>query len=138
VQYRMRQARGGAAIVEFAFVAPALFLLVLGLIIGGLGIFRYQEVAWLAREGARWASVRGYEYQQVTQQPAATAQDVYNNVILPESVALNPANITYSVTWTPDNRPKSTVTVTVNYQWIPEAFLGGVTLTSTSSQMMSY
>jgi Flp pilus assembly protein TadG len=130
--------RHGAALMEFAFVAPSLFLLVLGLTIGGLGIFRYQEVAWLAREGARYASVRGYEYEQVTQQPAATPQDVYNNVILPSAIALNPAQITYSVSWNPDNRQKSMVTVTVNYQWIPEGFLGGVTLSSTSSMMVSY
>jgi hypothetical protein len=42
------------------------------------------------------------------------------------------------VSWNPDNQQKSMVTVTVTYQWLPEAFLGGVTLSSTSSMMVSY
>src|SRR5213593_2814721 len=43
--------RRGASVLEFAIVAPVTFMLILGLIIGGLGVFRYQEVAQLAREG---------------------------------------------------------------------------------------
>ena len=31
-----------------------------------------------------------------------------------------------------------TVTVTLTYRWVPEAFLGGVTLSSTSVMPMSY
>jgi Flp pilus assembly protein TadG len=130
--------RTGATLVEFAVVSPVLFLLLLGLVIGGLGIFRYQEVAWLAREGARYASVRGYQYQQVTHQTAATSQDVYNNAILPNTIALDTTKLSSSVTWNPDNHQGSWVTVTVNYQWVPEAFLGGITLSSTSSMMVSY
>jgi hypothetical protein len=33
---------------------------------------------------------------------------------------------------------RNTVSVTVSYPWIPEAFLGGVALTSTSVMPMSY
>jgi hypothetical protein len=110
----------------------------MGLIIAGLGVFRYQQVASLAREAARYASVRGSKYQQVTGNPAATPQDIYNNVILPGSVALDPAQLSYNVTWNTDNRPGNTVTVQVTYQWIPEAFLGGITLGSSSTVTVSY
>jgi len=130
--------RRGATVVEFAFVAPVFLVLVAGLIIGAIGVFRYQEVASLAREGARWASVHGDRYQFATGNPAATPADVYNNAILPNAVALDPAQLSYSVTWTPDNRQWSTVSVTVTYQWLPEAFLGGVTLKSTSTVPVSY
>jgi hypothetical protein len=41
-------------------------LLIVGTIIEALGVFRYQEIAQLAREGARWASVDGATYQQET------------------------------------------------------------------------
>lgn len=132
------QRRRGASLVEFAFVAPVFFLLVIGLVVGGVGVFRYQQVASLAREGARYASVRGSKYQQVTGNPAATPADVYNNAILPGSVALDPAQLSSSVTWSPDNKQGSTVSVQVTYRWIPEAFLGGVTLGSTSTVSMSY
>jgi hypothetical protein len=113
-------------------------LFVIGLIVGGLGVFRYQQVASLAREGARYASVRGYKYQQVTGSPAATPADVYNDVLLPGAVALDQASLGYSVTWSPDNHQGSAVNVRVTYQWIPEAFLGGITLSSTSTAVVSY
>jgi Flp pilus assembly protein TadG len=135
---RNQPRRRGTHVVECAVVFPALFLLLLGLLIGGLGVFRYQEVASLAREGARYASVRGYKYQQVTGRAAATATDVYSNAIAPRAVILDPANLSYNVAWNPDNKQGSTVTVQVSYQWVPEAYLGGITLSSTSTMPMSY
>jgi Flp pilus assembly protein TadG len=124
--------------VECAVVFPVTFLLLLGLIIGGLGIFRYQQTAALAREGARWASVHGFQYQQTTRKPAATPEDVYNQAIRPKVVGMDTSRLSYTVTWEPDNKQGSYVRVTVTYQWVPEAFLGGITLSSTSRMMMSY
>jgi Flp pilus assembly protein TadG len=123
-----------------AIVSSVAFLLLLGLIIGGMGVFRYQEVAALAREASRWASVHGAQYHQDTGKTAATASDVYTNAIQPNLAALDPAKLSYSVTWNPDNQPfDSTVTVTVSYQWFPELYLvGPITLTSTSTTKMSY
>jgi Flp pilus assembly protein TadG len=139
------------AMVEFAVVAPVTFLLLLSLLIGGLGIFYYQQVAHLARDASRWASVHGTEYAKDTGKPPATAEDVYNQVIVPHAKGLNPSRLTYSVTWHTSNSPHhtvivngrpvekaNTVTVTVNFQWIPQAYLGGITLSSTSVTVMSY
>ena len=61
---QQRQPRRGVTLVECAIIYPLTLLLVLAIIIGGLGMFRYQEVASLAREGARYASVRGAKYAQ--------------------------------------------------------------------------
>jgi Flp pilus assembly protein TadG len=135
---RRLQRREGVTVLECAVVFPLLFLLIMGLIIAGVGVFRYQEVAALAREGARWVSVRGQSYQFFTGKTPATPQDVYDNVIKPKSVALDQSRLTYSVTWDPDNRQKATVTVRIDYQWVPEAFLGGITLSSTARTMVSY
>jgi Flp pilus assembly protein TadG len=145
------QRRRAATMVEFAVVCSLTLLILLGLLIGGLGIFRYQQVARLARDASRWASLHGTQYAQDTKNPAATAQDVYNQVISPKATALNLSHLTYSVTWNTSNSPyhmatvngqqikmANTVTVTINYQWIPEAFLGGKTLSSTSVSVMSY
>src|SRR5579884_3973984 len=112
-----RSRRRGAHTLECAIVFPVVFLLLLGLVVGGLGVFRYQEVASLAREGARYASVHGATYQSMTGKPAATAADVYNNAIAPRAVMLDPAKLQYNVTWNPNNRQDSTVTVQVTYQW---------------------
>jgi len=135
--------------VEFAVVGSVTFLILLGLVIGGLGVFRYQQISRLARDASRWASVHGTEYANDTRKPAATAQDVYNQVIAPNATGLDVNHLSYAATWNTSNSPyhttsvngqkvANTVTVTITYQWIPEAFLGGITLSSTSVSVMSY
>jgi Flp pilus assembly protein TadG len=54
--------RSGASVVESAIVLPIFFLFVLGMIVLALGVFRYQEMAHIARETARYASVHGAQY----------------------------------------------------------------------------
>jgi len=142
--------RRGTTAIEFGITCPIVFFIVFAVIVGGMGVFRYQEVAAMAREGARWASVRGGDYEKETGQPAATAADIYNNAILPGVVGLDPSRLSYSVTWNETNEPLrvdenvqtpvgNTVTVTVSYQWFPELYLvGPYTLTSTSTAQMIY
>jgi Flp pilus assembly protein TadG len=132
------QRRTGTTVVECAIIYPVFFLVVIGLIVGALGVFRYQQVASLAREAARYASVRGYKYSQVTGKPAATPQDVYDNVIKPKANTLDLSALTYEVTWNPDNVQESKVSVTVNYRWVPEAFFGGIDMSSTSTTIVAY
>ena len=145
-----RPRRRGFAAAESVVVLPTLIFLILATVVGGYGIFRYQQIAMLAREGARYASVHGGQYQQETGNAAATPQDVYNNAIVPFATSLDLTQLTYSVTWNTSNMPYSvsndyenptgnTVTVTVNYKWFPEVYLvGPITLSSTSTVPMSY
>jgi Flp pilus assembly protein TadG len=58
----VRQRRRASSALECAIVYPATFFFVLAIIIGGTGVFRYQEVAHLAREGARYAATHGGQY----------------------------------------------------------------------------
>src|SRR5262249_53012338 len=121
--------RRGALTVETAFVLPVALFLLLALVVGAMGIFRYQETAWAAREGARYAAVRGAQYtSEVPGATAATPQDVYSNAILPSLISIDPSQVTYSVTWNANNMPYTvttdptkpqgnTVTVTVTYTW---------------------
>ena len=94
--------RSAATIVECAIVYPVLFLFLLGLAIGGAGIFRYQEVAALAREAARYGSTHGAQYRSDAGEPVGTpsdwSTDIYNNAISPNIVALDPSSLSYSVT----------------------------------------
>jgi Flp pilus assembly protein TadG len=145
-----RRRRKGILAVEAGFTLPVLLFLLLATAVGGYGVFRYQQVAHLARAGARYASVHGAQYEQDTGNPAATAQDVYNNAILPNAVGLDASQLSYCVSWNAGNAPSqpggdyekattNTVTVTVSYQWLPELFLvGPVTLSSSSTVPMSY
>ena len=134
-----KRCRDGASAVEAAFVYPVAFLFILGLMVGGMGVFRYQQVAWLARQGSRWASVHGSQYATDTGHSAATATDVYNNAILPNAVSLDTSKLTYTVTPDPCGQPGTSVTVTVSYQWLPEVYLvGPLTLASTSTLTITY
>ena len=142
--------RRGATTVGLAITLPIVFFLILATIVGGLGIYRYQQVAALAREGARYASVHGGQYEEETGNPAATPQEIYDEAIAPRAVTIDPARLSYTVTWDQNNLPLyvdedvqeptgNTVTVTVNYQWFPEMYLvGPITLTSTSVSQMMY
>jgi Flp pilus assembly protein TadG len=150
----MRRApqRPGATVVECAFVYPVLFLLVLGMMVGAGGIFRYSQLASLAREGARYAVVHGGQYAQENNTTVPTPDDIFNNVIAPMAVGFDTTqmghSITYNTTYWPYHTTldsnnnvvpiQNTVTVTLTYQWVPEAFLGGVTLSATSVMPMSY
>ena len=164
---RRPAARQGATVVEFAIVGPATFLILLGLVVGGLGVFRYQEVAHLAREATRYASTHAGDYQ-LEGIPAATgvasvsANSDIQAYLAGKTVALDPTKLTVNTSWSapasivPLNLPtyliidptippslqkveRNYVTVTVTYQWMPEVFLvGPINLTSTSKIAVSY
>jgi hypothetical protein len=121
-------------LAETAVVYSVALLLLIGMIIVGLGVFRYQQVSALAREGARWASVHGPTYQSEQQKRAPTVDDVYTNAISPKVVGLDPAKLHYTLSAT-----SNTVTVTLTYQWVLEGFFfSPVTLTSTSTMPITY
>lgn len=145
----MRQsgmARKGTTLVECAFVLPAIFIVLLALAIGVTGLMRYQEVATLAREGARYGSTHGYQFRKDTGQGVGTIddwrKDIKDNGITPKITTLDAASVTTTINWPdvvnqpgkPDNWPGSRVDVTVSYQWMPSMFvIGPINLTSTSS-----
>jgi Flp pilus assembly protein TadG len=150
MRHPIRHHRRGATTVEFAICCPIVFVLIFSTVVGALGVFRYQQTAELAREGARWASVHGADYEEDTGNAAATAVDVYENAIKPNATTLSLSKLTYQVTWNTSNMPfnasgsygtpvGNTVSVTVTYQWFPEIYLvGPISLTSTSTAQMIY
>ena len=149
MQLRPTARRPAAAAVEMAFLTPVFLMLVFGLAIGGLGIFRYNQVAHLAREGSRYACVRGTDYNRATGKPAATQDSVYQEAILPNAAALDQSRLSCTVTWDRSNAPRyvapdrtvsrNYVTVTVTYQWLPELPLfGAINLRATSTVPMCH
>jgi hypothetical protein len=146
--------RRGAVLAEGAFVLAVLFVLLFTLIVGGLGVFRYQQVASIAREAARYASVHGgqyrYEFGLSPGTPTDWTNDIYTNSITRTMVGLDPGRLRYAAAWTNnDNWPvhidpntgrvtSNAVSVRISYNWLPEVFFGGVTLTSTSVMPIAY
>lgn len=153
-------ARKGATVLECAVVYPVTFLLLLGLLIGGLGVFRYQEVAWLSREAARYAAVRGSDYQKETGNTPPTQQQIIDDVVKTMAAAMDKTKLTVTVFWIdgvgnkavpwdsstkaptgvgPNGTVSHRVRVTVTYQWMPEAFLvGPINLKSTCEIPMAF
>ncbi len=155
-----RNGRCGTLAVEAAIVLPVLVLLVFGLIVGGTGVFRYQQVAFAAREGARYACVRGADYQRQTMQTPPTTQQILQQAIMPFATGMDPAAVTVvvqwidngaNVAWAWDSATKevrsiassgqyvsNSVSVTVQYKYQPGLLWGSMTLQSTTVVPMSF
>ncbi len=123
--------------VESALVYSLTLMLVLGTIVVGLGIFRYQQVASLAREGSRWAAVHGPKYETEQNQPRIASQDVRNS-ILPKAMILNTSPTVLQCTLDPTQWNSGTASVKVTYVWTPEAFFAPITFSSTSVTPILY
>lgn len=127
--------RQGTTAVEMAIILPLVMLIGIGLCVTELAVFRYHQVAHLAHEGARWASVHGPGYSQFAKQPVATTQDIIDNVVKPRATGLDLSKLTTELEWDEDH---TSVKVTIRYQWTPEAFFAPGTFTCTSVALTSY
>lgn len=160
MRLRSRPERRAALTIESALVYPLLFTLLFGLIVGGLGIFRYQQVALLAREASRYARVHGSSWAKETKQTAPTTQQILQQVVLPLASGVDTSKLTIQIQWIDEKgnvqdwdasskaptgvtKTGSGVTnhvrVTLTYQWSPELFLvGPLSLQSVSEVAMAF
>src|SRR5438094_2476918 len=125
--------RRGITVLEVAITAPVAMFVVIGLMVGGLGTFRYQQVAALAREGASYASLHGPYYAKRTGQPMATSTDVMKNAILPVAAGLDTTALHCDLSYDTNS---NTATVRVTYDWLPESLLPAAKLSSTSGMLI--
>lgn len=152
--------RPGAVAVETAVVLPLLLFVLLGLIVGGTCVFRYEQVAGQSREAARWASVRGGDYEKDTDRTPPTRQEIFDRVIEPMRCGMDSTALSLRVQWVDkangevrewDDAPKdvrsitldgeyttNAVRVTVTYRWVDSGFFGPLTLQSASELPMAY
>ena len=141
--------RRAATLVEAGLAFSVMFLLTLGTVIFAMGIYYYQQVASLAREGARWASVHGAQYAADTGNAMATQSTIQSNAITPMAAGMDTSRLTTTVSWdyssevptlddSSGNVVTNYVTVTVSYSWNPPLYLNSMTLTSTSVMPMQY
>jgi Flp pilus assembly protein TadG len=153
--------RRGAVAVEAAVVYPVFVFVFLALVLGGVGVFRYQQVACQAREAARYASVRGGNWELETNQNSPTKQQILQQAVLPLTAGMDPTKISITVQWIDqstgtavdwDSAGKdvrsptasgtyitNTVRVTITYQWSPGLLeLAPANLTSTCEIPMSF
>ena len=121
--------------VESALVYSVLLMMVIGTMVMGLGIFRYQQIASLAREGSRWASVHGPTYQSENNAAAPTDADL-KAVILAKAVILDSGALTCDLDQT--QLAAGVASVSLTYTWTPEAYFSPIKMTSKSVMTVSY
>jgi Flp pilus assembly protein TadG len=85
--------RKATSMIEGAFALPVFLLVLLGTIVGGVAVFRHQQLSALSRAGARWASCHGATYQQDYGAPTG---DVHG-FIRSKLVGIDPATVTIRV-----------------------------------------
>ncbi len=106
---RRQKARSGTVLAEAALIYPVLFLLILGVILLGISVFRYQQVSHISREASRWASVHGATYAKENNTTAASPQDICDKAITPFASGMSTQGMTYT---TSTNTTAGTITYT--------------------------
>jgi|SoiMethySBSTD1v2_1073268.scaffolds.fasta_scaffold864457_2 Flp pilus assembly protein TadG len=134
---KQTERRSGSAVVEAAIVLPVALFLIYVIFSGALMVLVTDEVATASREGARFASVHGQQYQSTTKRPAATADDI-KAYVLNQGVTLDPSLMTVNVSWNASNRMWNYVTVEVRYQWEGSGPFAGREFVSRSTMLVSY
>lgn len=124
-----RRNRRGAAVVEFAIVAPVFFLLVFGMIEYGRMVMVQQVITNASREGARRAVLDG-----VTDADVSAA---VNSYLANATVSGATTTVTTTPPVPPDVADARTVTVTIPFSqvsWLPSPmFLGSTTLRASTT-----
>jgi Flp pilus assembly protein TadG len=118
--------------VEFALAAGLFLTIIVGIIEFGAAAWEKSNVASSAREGARYASVRGASSGRMV-----NATNVSDYVKSRSSIG---PSLTVTTTWDPtDERPGSVVTVTVS-KVIPRRgiFVPSQTTSSTSKMIVVF
>src|SRR5687767_3857600 len=126
---RLRNRRG-AVLVEFVLVSLILMFTIIGIIEFGRAVWTHNSIGHAAREGARWAIVRGNESGRVADTAAVRAH-VFTRV------GVRPLTVT--TVWSPNKNPGSTVTVTVQHSFravVP--IVPQITLSSRSRMVISF
>ena len=141
----------GSAVVETALSLSVLFCLVFGVMEMSLAFYSYNVISEAAREGTRYAVVRGSACSGFASACPATAANVQNYVRGLGFPGMVPAQTTVTTTWpdsgasctpssSPCNNPGNNVKVVVQYQIplsIPFASTLHLNMSSTSEMVIS-
>ena len=128
-----RERQRGAFLVEAALIVLPFLLLIFGIIEFGIVTRAHNFVSYAAREGTRYASVRGVE------SGVPTDADHVRDFVRGHAVGLDASNLSVTTTWLPDKKRGSSVRVQVSYSMPGVTGLilpGGIRLRSTSQTVI--
>ena len=129
----------GSTLVEFAVVLTVTFMFLFGIMDFARALYAYHFVGNAAREGARYAIVRGATCNSWATACPAAASDIQayvKNVPL----GINPSAVAVTTTWSPNNNPGSAVQVKVQYTFhfiLPFLPASAMVMTSSSQMVIS-
>jgi hypothetical protein len=147
---KQREPRRGQAMVEFALVAPVLFLLLFGIIEGGRFILYYETLNNATREGARYAIVHGSRSSCPSgpQEPLVPAPPCYDaagaNVeqkVKDTAFGVLGPSVVVTRTWPTHNGRDQDVIVTATYSYsslIPIIPLPPISITAESNLVINH
>lgn len=120
----------GLYLVEMAIAAMAFLLLLFCVMEFGRAVWAYSSIAHGAREGARYAIVRGAE-------SGRTAIESDIETYVRDKAGLSSAQVT--TTWPTGKQPGSVVEVNVQYSFQPSVpMFPSMALTATSKMVISF
>jgi Flp pilus assembly protein TadG len=153
VRLNRERSEEGDALVEFALIGISLLMVIFAIVGFGETLYAYNIVSEAAREGTRYAIVRGATCTGWATACPAAASDIQTYVqgILSKEIYVNPAStgawtVKVNTTWpannpgcvgTPANSPGCTVQVQVQYNFtLTLAFIKAMPMTITSASDM--
>ena len=119
-------------------VSTLFILMIFAIIEGGRYIYVNGTVAHLAREGARFAAVRGSQAEKdpIRSSDAPATQSSIDTYVDSQSPV---GNVSTTVSWSPNNTPGSEVTVTVSYSFTSVLTLfNGVNVTNSATSIVYF
>jgi Flp pilus assembly protein TadG len=133
--HELRRKERGSTVAEMAILTPLLFLLTIAAFELGRAVWTKHTLSHVAREAARYASVRS-----ITSDDPATVAKVQARAE-EAAVGIDPALLDVDTTWSPSNQAGGTVRVHIQYDFHPITPLvpvSSITLTSNSQRIISY
>ncbi len=139
----------GSAMVEMALSLVILLTMLFGIMEMSLVLYAYHYISEAAREGTRYAIVRGESCMGFATACPASSADIQNYVQSLEYPGINPQQMTVTTAWSaypaggtcvPSagcNNPGNQVQVTVNYAYpLAIPFLPATTINMSSTSQM--
>ncbi len=131
----------GSTLVEFAISTSVLFMALFGIISLSLALYSYNFIAEAARDATRYAIVRGSSCLGLSD--CGIAQSGLNTYVQGLNYpGIDSTQLSATASWSPDNNPGSTVSVTVTYNfpmsipfWVHSGSI--IRMSSTSSMVIS-
>lgn len=145
---RYRHSERGASLAETAIAMTVVLVFLVGIIDFGRAIYAYGFVGTVAREGARWAIVRG-SHCKVVDHCDASSSDI-SNYVLSLNEGATPATMKVTATWPTctvsgvggavANGPGCAVAVNVTYGFnflLPWMGAASIPMSSTSQMIIA-